>query len=387
MDKASQKSQRLAEKSHGGGVLEAAQALNKPIEEIIDFSANINPLGLPDGLKEVIGFSIDSIVHYPEIKAQTLRKKIAEKIHLPANSILVEAGSTPLIYMLARHLGTNKNCVIAPAFSEYATAFEILGRGPVHYHVLQEKDDFVLSPQDLEKIVSDHYDLVILANPANPTGRRVDQLTLIELLKQSHEKGFYLVLDEAFMDFCDGHWTCEHLTKKYPYLIVLKSLTKLFAIPGLRLGYMVSGNSQVINTFEDGLEPWSVNTLAQKAGLYLLDQSQYVQKTPKNTRELRKYLTNSLSAFFDFFPSDCNFVMARLKNSPKAPRMEPPKNKKELQERKLHKKTVIDYLYAQGILIRDLDGMKGLDDGFVRLAVRPMAEVNSLKERLENFYA
>ncbi|MDR2300863.1 MAG: aminotransferase class I/II-fold pyridoxal phosphate-dependent enzyme [Deltaproteobacteria bacterium] len=387
MDKPSGKTARLTEKRHGGGVVEAARALNKNFEDIIDFSANINPLGLPEGLKELLGFSIDSIVHYPEIRARTLREKIARMSDLSPSSIFVEAGSTPLIYMLARHLGTQNNCVIAPAFSEYAAAFEIMGRPDVHYHVLTEADEFLLTQESVNELVSKQHDLVILANPANPTGRRLPPASLNQLMRYSSEKGFFLVLDEAFMGFCEDQFSMERAIHDFPYLIVLKSLTKLFAIPGLRLGYMVSGNNDVINTFEDRMEPWSVNSLAQKAGLFLLDQKRYVEDTPANATKLRNFLTQTLSPFFDFFDSECNFVMARIKDAPNAPRMGPPKDPQELEERKLLKKKVVDYLYAQGILIRDLDGMKGLDDGFVRLAVRPQNETICLRKSLESFYA
>jgi threonine-phosphate decarboxylase len=370
------------DKPHGGRVTEAAKLLGVKPEEIIDFSANINPQGLPPGLKTLLISSINSIIHYPEIKAKTLIEKLAQKAELPTWSILAEAGSTPLIYMLARHLGTKRHCVIAPAFSEYEAALEIAGLRMIHYHVLKESNGFLMTESDVEAILSEKHDLIILANPANPTGRLVPPKCLQRLIEASTREGFWLVVDEAFMGFCEKPNSVESLIVQHTSLIVLKSLTKLFAIPGLRLGYMACGNRFFMSNLSDCLEPWCINSLAQRAGVFLLDKTQYVNKTPAVTSELRLSLIAELDPFFDFIESDCNFVMAKFKSEKtQVNRL------KDAAALKQQKEKILEYLFANGILIRDLDGMIGLEDGFVRLAVRPRQEVSWLKKTLLAYHS
>jgi threonine-phosphate decarboxylase len=394
------------DKTHGGRVAEAAEQLKLKISDIIDFSANINPQGLPPGLKSFIANSIGSIVHYPEIRAETLRDQLAARAKLPEWSILPAAGSTPLIYMLARYLGTQNNAIICPAFSEYENALTVAGLRQIHLHVLEPADGFELTESKLDSILSQKHDMLILANPANPTGRLVQPKLLQKLVNASSEQGFWLVIDEAFIDFCLYKNSIEPQILEHTSLIVLKSLTKLFAIPGLRLGYLACGNRFFMNNLANSLEPWSINSLAQKAGVFLLGKSAYIAKTPLVTAAMSMYLHSVLSPYFDFLPSDCNFFMARLKDfrnplksdlqfidpqiapktgqPPIAPKPGQPRTFDPEYNRK-NKSRLISFLFNKGILIRDLDGMAGLPDGFIRLAVRPTTEIDLLKAALNEY--
>ncbi|MDR2367172.1 MAG: aminotransferase class I/II-fold pyridoxal phosphate-dependent enzyme [Deltaproteobacteria bacterium] len=370
---------------HGGRVEEAAKNLGLAPGDILDFSANINPQGPPRGLRAFLASALGSITHYPEIDARSLTESLAANAGLPAWSILAAAGTTPLIHLLASSLFHGKNCVLAPAFSGYEDAFGLAWPGAVHFHPLNESTAFLLTQKDTDGITGQGFGSIILANPANPTGRLVPPECLHALLRASTRQGFWLIVDEAFMGFCGRDESLEGLILDNPRLIVLKSMTKLFAIPGLRLGYMACGNRQAMETFSRRLEPWAINSLAQKAGPFLLAKKAYAKKTPKITALLRDYLTGSLSPYFDFLPSDCNFVMASLKGALNgAPG---PPTKRKAAGITAAKKDLIDYLYGHGILIRDLDGISGLRDGYVRLAVRPKNEVDRLRQTLEAYHA
>ncbi|MDR0621280.1 MAG: aminotransferase class I/II-fold pyridoxal phosphate-dependent enzyme [Deltaproteobacteria bacterium] len=388
----------INELSHGGNVEEAARKLGLSTKQIIDFSANINPQGLPPGLKKYLRDSVDVIAHYPEIYASDLIDKLSGDAGLPSWSFLAAAGSTPLIYMLARHLGTAKHAIVAPAFSEYEAALKIAGLRNITYRILDESTLFVLTPEKVEDILKDAPDMVILANPANPTGRLVPNESLEILLKASTEKGFWLVVDEAFMGFCQEDRSLLAATKDNPSLIVLRSLTKIFAIPGLRLGYLVCGNQFFMKNLADTMEPWAINALAQKAGIFLLDKRDYLKKTPEITWGLRGYATKNLAPYFDFIPSDCNFLMGCLKytkryftKGSRSGYPPPPAGTRRNDfiapaEALKEKQKLLNFLFKQGLLVRDLDNMKGLAGGYLRLAVRPVDDVNRLVTALEVFY-
>lgn len=352
---------------HGGRVQEAARRLNLPLEKIADFSANINPLGQPEGLREVLVSAMDSIGHYPEIGAESLTAALAKSADLPLSAVVAGSGSTPLIYQLARLLRPKKAVVVAPAFAEYGAALTLAGC-PVEYCRCAEEDDFLFLPAKARALLATKPDCVILANPANPTGQLVPPETMELLLTASGiGDGFRLVIDEAFMDFCLEKRSVEPLLRERPKAIVLKSLTKIFAVPGLRLGYLASGDGALTDAFRENAEPWSINTLAQAAGLYFLTLRDFLAQTPSYTADLRQRLLAGVAPYLTAFPSAANFIMGRLQKGAKRP--------------------LIDHLFERGILIRDLDGMPGLADGYLRLAVRPPDQINRLLEALEEFYA
>jgi threonine-phosphate decarboxylase len=358
----------IIEKPHGGRVQEAAIDLRLPIERIIDFSANINPLGQPAGLKALLCRSAGSTLHYPEIHAESLTADLAKYASLPDWTVLADAGTTPLIFKLIRVIGTKNHTIIAPAFSEYEAAFAAAGITTVNYYSLTEKTDFILKPENLEYLLKFKPKLVIVANPANPTGRQVPKECLWRLIEASNTySGFWLVIDEAFIDFCLDNYSLESLIVDHPRLIILKSLTKIFAIPGLRLGYLACGHQELMQNLLSISEPWSINSLAQIAGRFLLTKKAYIEKTPKVISELRDYLIKSISPYIDTFPSEANFVMGRLKRG--------------------KKRGLIKHLYHRAILIRDLDGMPGLKKGYIRLAVRPIREIDALREALKEYHA
>jgi threonine-phosphate decarboxylase len=358
----------MSEIVHGGQVEVAARELGKPISEIIDFSANINPLGHPNGLKFLLQRSISETIHYPEIYAQTLTEALAHRSLIPPWTVLPGAGTTPLIYMLARHFASLSHIIVAPAFAEYEAALNAAGKAKIHYHILTKERRYLLDDIEVNSLLSKKFEVLILANPANPTGRLVPQNSLVRLLEATEEgDGFWLIIDEAFIDFCLNTPSAERMIAKFPRLILLKSLTKIFAVPGLRLGYLACGHRRLMKALVAANEPWSINSMAQAAGRFLVTKKDFVKKTATTINLLKKYLEFAISPYVAFVPSDCNFLMGLLK--------------------KRRKKELIVFLRNRGILIRDLDGMPGLPDGFIRLAVRRENDVDILAAAMKKFYS
>ncbi|HEY6008248.1 MAG TPA: threonine-phosphate decarboxylase CobD [Geobacteraceae bacterium] len=340
--------------THGGNVFAIARARDLAPEDILDFSASINPLGPAPGVREAVAAAFDRIGHYPDSDCAELRLALA-RLHgvAPAN-ICVANGSTELIYLLPRLVTGRRALVVAPPFSEYAAALARDG-WEVDYLVLSPETRFDLSPERFEVQLRQRYDLAIVGNPGNPTGRLYDRETVAALARSCREAGCFLVVDEAFMDFCEEAST-KVLAVRDEAVLVLRSLTKFYALPGLRLGYAI-GSVPVIDRLSRLREPWSVNTLAQAAGLASLATDDYATATRALIAAERHRLMAGLAAINGLrpFPSVANYLLVEATDGPSAG---------ELAER----------LLAERILIRDCGNFRGLNDRFLRVAVRSPAE-------------
>jgi threonine-phosphate decarboxylase len=350
---------------HGGNVLLAANQLGIPVDQIMDFSANINPLGQPENLQQYLTEALALTIHYPEIYAETLTAAIANFTLLPTNFIFPGSGTSPLMYQLTRIIKAKRAVVIVPAFSEYFAALEQVNCPIFTVSCLQDQG-FTYDPETVTKIVDFKPQLVFLANPANPTGVLADYAVLQDILQAGEKKSFFTVIDEAFIDFCTPKQSVEELTPNFPHLIVLKSLTKLFAIPGLRLGYLVTSHPDLQKELTRTTEPWAINSLAQAAGPFLLKENQYLKRVPLTTTLLRDELVKALEPYFELVKSDANFLMGR------------PKKNKQVK--------LISYLYKKGILVRNLNNFREMPAGYIRIAVRPKAEIRILEKAVAEFY-
>ena len=351
---------------HGGRVFEAARLLGRPWTEIIDFSANINPLGQPQGLKAALFKNFDSTLHYPEVMAESLLERLSEIFRLSPDHFLAGAGSTPHFHLLARSLGIAKPAIIGPAFAEYEAALTRAGLKP-QYILTRERDDWAVTPETLSRLFKKQPDAVFLAHPANPTGRLVPPAVLRELLEECGRRGTWMLIDEAFINFTEDGESLLPLAARNQRLIVLRSLTKIFALPGLRLAFLAA-HPKVLARLRPLVEPWGLSSLALCAGHHCLAQTGLRQATAEATRDLRRHLIRELTELNigDIFPSEANFLLLRLRA--------------EIEPRKL-----LDSLFQDGILVRDASNFNGLEPGFVRLAVRPAPEIAALTRSLKQF--
>jgi threonine-phosphate decarboxylase len=342
---------------HGGTVFALARSLGIPPEELIDFSASINPLAPAPGVREAVCSSFQRVLHYPDRESFELRQALSGVHHVGIDNIAVANGSTELIYLLPRFLSGSKGLIIAPAFSEYARALERAGWQTEHL-ILSPGDRFDLSLKKLAEKLAEGFDLLFLCNPANPTGALLPLTKVEEILRLCRRSGTFLVLDEAFMDFCEGA-SAKGLVAETGGSIVLRSMTKFFAIPGLRLGYAI-GHEDVIRCCTENLEPWSVNTPAQIAGVASLADSDYRERTICYVSTEREALARGLAELPGVapFPSVANYLLVEIQNGCTAA---------ELRSMLLEKR----------LLIRDCSNFIGLDGRFFRVAVRT-GEENSL---------
>lgn len=319
-----------------------------------DFSVNTNPLGIPEIAKIKLIESIDLFEKYPDMECSKLRMAISRKENIPKENILCGNGASEIFKLVTNAVMPKKAMVTAPAFSGYSHA--LYGTGAqIEYYYLEEEKDFGIDASILEKIPVD-CDIIFLCSPCNPTGRIISKDVFMEVLAYCERNGIYLVADECFLGFVPDY---EMLSMKSEiwsrYLIVVNAFTKLYAMAGLRLGWCVCANKELLARMKQLQTEWSVSVAAQIAGISALEDKTYVDETRKLIAEERKKMSMCLSSKgIKVFPSDANFLLV--------------KSSVDLYEMLLKKQ----------ILIRNCNNFRGLADGFYRIAVRSQEENNVL---------
>ena len=344
---------------HGGDVYQLARSLELDVSELLDFSANINPLGFPPGIAGAVQESLKDIVHYPDRRCLELTRDLAVYHGLSPEQILVGNGSTELIYLAVRALKPNKALIVAPAFSEYEHALENAGV-PVDFLITTEAQNFTLD----QALDPQGADLVFLAHPASPSGALLPPELLLEVAARLNDAGVFLLLDEAFIDFVEDASFKTQLGQ-FPRVLLLRSFTKFFAIPGMRLGYLL-GAPVLISRLAALQEPWSVNTLAQAMGRACLKDRDYITRTRDLIREEKEYLFEGLAFLpgLQPFPSAVNYLLVKLTSSD------------------FIASGLRQALFMNKIVIRDASNFRGLDEHFFRVAVRSREENDRLLSSL-----
>jgi len=277
---------------HGGNVREMAQKWGLDEADILDFSANINPLGMPASLKQAIVNRLDLAESYPDPEYQRLHARLARHHHCPASWILAGNGATELIFDLASLLRHKTVLLLTPGFGEYRRALQWMDYQLEEYPLVEE-DDF-RPDQRLLAALRPGIDCVFLCTPNNPTGQLIETSLLLAVAQRCEQLSIMLVVDEAFMDFIpDGVSLTDHLAR-FSQVFVLRSLTKFYAIPGLRLGYMVSSNTATMARLRQRRPPWTLNAFAALAGEILLDDRDYQQATWRWLEQEQAILTAGL---------------------------------------------------------------------------------------------
>jgi len=341
---------------HGGNLSKAEKIYGKGL---IDFSANINPLKIPKKLKKTLFSKFEQILNYPDPDSERLVGRIAEFWGIDKSNVLIGNGSAELIYLITCAYRPRTAIIPVPTFSEYERALRLV-KSDITFLPLKEKNKFCF---ENSKIKCSH-DICIICNPNNPTGNL--------LIKDREEFGIgpkkLLVIDEAFMDFLPDQeeHTLIREAARNKKMIVMRSFTKFFAIPGLRIGYVVA-DSRVIKKLKKSQPPWNVNSLAQMAAEQVLDDEEYVLKTYKLIEREREFLLKNLFRFdcLKCFESSANFILLKI--------VKEARRSRDLKTR----------LAKRGVLVRSAENFRGLNDKYIRIAVRSREENLKLIEALE----
>jgi threonine-phosphate decarboxylase len=355
------------DREHGGDVYTWAQKARIDPAEIIDFSASINPLGPPASVRKAFQKSYNEVSRYPDPYGEELKKALAKHHEMKPTEILLGNGSTQLVYLLCFALRPRKALVVGPAFSEHANALTLAG-AKVRFLSLTPNDDFRFSTEDFMSAWGKADDMAFLTTPNSVTGRLIPRPEIEKIARIALLKKRFLVIDEAFIDFVEEE-SVKQLIWDNPYVIILRSLTKYYALPGLRLGYLLA-HSRRVAQFAAYLEPWSVNGPAQKVALACLADARFRLNTERWLHRERSYLAQALIALkrFQPYPSNANFLLVRIANNASAVG--------------LH-----SFLLNKKILIRACNSFAGLGSDHFRVAVKRRKDNRLLLEALTEWTA
>ena len=340
---------------HGGNIYKKAKELGIPENQILDFSANINPLGLPDHVREAMIGAVDGTVNYPDPDCQELVAAISRTDKVREEDIVCGNGGADMLYRLAYGLKPGKVLLPVPSFAEYEEALEAAGSELIYYRMDR---DFRIR-EDILDAINEGIDLVVLCNPNNPTGLLVERELTGQILKKVKEVGARFLMDECFLDICrrGEDYSMIPLVRDYPQLIILKSFTKMYAIPGVRLGYMICSDPEVTKALRYAGQAWPVSYIAQKAGLAALSRPDYRQSVIDLVEEELEYMKEELKKLpLEFYDGAANYIFFR------APGIT------DLDRR----------LERRGILIRNCSNYVNLGQDYWRIAVKTREENQTL---------
>ncbi|MBF0607874.1 MAG: threonine-phosphate decarboxylase CobD [Candidatus Magnetobacterium sp. LHC-1] len=335
---------------HGGDIYGLASQLRLAERKIVDFSASINPLGISKKVKAEIRIHLKYLPNYPDPQCRRLRRHLAIALGVDAANIICGNGSTELIYLIARVVRARRALVLAPTFMEYERALLASEVGDVRVVQLEENSGFRLDV-DAFKAAMIGCGLAFLCNPNSPTSQYLTRAEVLDIAECARQWQCLLVVDEAFIDFLPQESVVSEVVNN-PWLIVLRSMTKFYGLSGLRLGMAVM-DTRYVELLEHYKEPWSVNTLAQRAGVTALNDKAYVRQTFEVLRQEKSYVEGWLTKKgIQFYPSEINFYLLKDDRAP----------------------MLYEKLRAKGILLRNCAGYSGLDNRFLRIAVKAHSE-------------
>ena len=322
----------------------------------LDFSANLNPLGMPPMVRRALVEQVDSFQRYPDPHCRALRAKLAAYHGVNAEQVLCGNGAADLIFRICACLRPGLALVSAPTFSEYERAVLVHG-GQVKHHWLSRTQQFDLDESVLDAITPE-VNLVFLCSPNNPTGRLIATDLLARVAQRCQKTGSMLVLDECFIDFTRGESMLSQLGN-YPNLLILRAFTKMYALAGLRWGYLLSGDVKLLQRIASFGASWSVSGPAQEAGLAALAEEGWIARTRAYVSSERALLSEKLESLgLRVLPGEANYLLVKARQP------------------------LYRSLLQSGILVRDCGNYSGLDSGFIRVAVRPRGESEELLRAL-----
>jgi len=336
---------------HGGDIYTEGVLKGR---ELIDFSSNINPLGVPKSFKDNIEEALANVTRYPDVKYRELIGQLKEyiaSVPLSDENLILGNGAAEVIDLA---ISSFKNILIAvPSFAEYEED-AVKWNSNIMYSYLSEDMEY-----DYEDIYSklNEVDALVIANPNNPSGNVIDKKSFEKIINFCEENNKTIIIDEAFIEFT-GRKVQSFIDEVHSYkcLFIIRALTKFFALPGIRFGFGVCRNTELINKLKKRQNPWNINCFAETAAKYVLKDKEYIEKSMKWIEEEKKYLPEMLKTIpfiHKVYNTNSNYVLCKLKG---------------ITGEDLYHKCM-----EQGVVIRRAGNFRGLDDSFVRFAIKDRA--------------
>ena len=345
---------------HGANVDNMAKKFGKNENDIIDFSSNVNPHIISDLGKYVLE-GLEKSRSYPDINYTNLRNNISDYIKVDSELIIPGNGATEIIYLLMKSI-KRRLAILNPTFSEYGRGAKLNNLEIIDFH-LKEENNFSIDLDEIQKN-KDKFDSLFVCNPNNPNGKVKDLNELLDLMIENDK---LLIVDETFMEFVgeEEKYSLINKIEQTPNLFILKAVTKFFGMPGLRLGYGVTSNKQIIKNIYEYKEPWTINSFAENLSNYLFKDKEYINGSKDYYINERKFMLEELRKIsrLKVYDTDTNFVLIKLDDD------EANSLKLELFEK-------------YNILIRDASNFIGLDKSYIRVAIKSHNDNKVLIESL-----
>ncbi len=343
---------------HGGDVYSYKERF--PGRAPLDFSANINPRGIPESVGKAMHDAIDQCTQYPDPYCRALRHALSQRWNLGSQYFFCANGAADIFYRLAACIKPRSVLLTAPTFGEYEAAFS-QNDCDIRFHTLYASEQFRVTDRILDALTDD-LSLVILCNPNNPTGCTIDADRLHHILERCKEHRTWIVIDECFGDFlvdAKAHEMRAWLDQ-YDRLILIRAFTKMYAVPGIRLGWCMTKNTDLLEQLASCGQPWAVSVVAQACGVAALGCTDWETQTACQIASSRKKLFNALTACgLQVFPGEANYLLFYT-------------DCLDLRER----------LMPRGILIRSCSNYRGLGPGYFRVAVKSDADNELLMQNI-----
>lgn len=353
---------------HGGNIYEIAKRYGIKEQEIIDFSANINPLGIPSKLRSTIISNLSCLENYPDPDYKDLVAAVAKYNGIKEDYVIPGNGATEIIFQIAEVIKPKKSLLLAPTFLEYERALRKAG-SDIEYYMLSEDNDFKIEKEAFLDSLGKEIDFVVICNPNNPTGQIIEREVLVEILMKCKSSGINLMIDEAFIEFVDNeedNSLIDYLAD-YDNLYIIRALTKFFAIPGLRIGYGLMSNQNIKEKILNRKEPWTINGLAAISGPVLLGDKKYINESKEFFEKEKKYMYNELEKIsgLKVYSPNANYIFFKLVS---------------------YDGDLKDMMIKKKILIRQCNNYINLDNSFFRVAIKDRESniklIKALKEVL-----
>ena len=348
---------------HGSDLEKIEQIYGIRKEDIVSFSANVNPLGVSEHLKSVLSSKLDVISTYPDREYSALRKVIATYCDTASENILVGNGSTELITLFIKTVAPKKAMIIGPTYSEYERELSLSG-GTSLYFPLKEEDDFILNTEELIGSLNESIDMLIMCNPNNPTSSAIKRSDMRHILDACKKYDIFVMIDETYVEFASDYEAinCVPLTASYNNLCLLRGISKFFASPGLRLGYAICGDPDLMKDIAAIKDPWTINSIAEVAGQIMFTDKEYIEKTKKLIFSERSRVTDALRAIegLKVYKPSANFVLCRI------------------TKENVDADILFDKCIRQNMMIRNCSSFPFLDNSYFRICFMNPADNDRL---------
>ena len=345
---------------HGANVDNMAKKFGKNENDIIDFSSNVNPHIISDLGKYVLE-GLEKSRSYPDINYTNLRNNISDYIKVDSELIIPGNGATEIIYLLMKSI-KRRLAILNPTFSEYGRGAKLNNLEIIDFH-LKEENIFSIDLDEIQKNM-DKFDSLFVCNPNNPNGKVKDLNELLDLMIENDK---LLIVDETFMEFVgeEEKYSLINKIEQTPNLFILKAVTKFFGMPGLRLGYGVTSNKQIINNIYEYKEPWTINSFAENLSNYLFKDKEYINGSKDYYINERKFMLEELRKIsrLKVYDTDTNFVLIKLDDD-------------------VANSLKLELFEKNNILIRDASNFIGLDKSYIRVAIKSHNDNKVLIESL-----